>query len=1010
MKQTMEIKKENGEIIKMELVIAGAANLTEMQIVKVNKFNEEAKIGYYTVNNDTDEAMLGIYVKQEKDVTKAYGAAKARNGIAYITATKTSSTMKHYKSAKFMEKALKAYELTLEEVKNAMETLKAATITNNMVDVSEYAVSTESQEVAVQAEITNANNASEKASKAPFSDEEAALLDKIEKATADNILLQHGNHEAAHQATLDREAAEAELGKLAMEAHKSGNDKHFKLLFNEMQARIELGTKFGSENESAAGQYVRGELTYKPFGNRSIIAEDNDVADKVTDIDKSPTEVMLEELAKGFGVVIKTYGETRKIETVTVATLKEAFDIVEKPTEAETAYEIYDRHNEQTIYFCNTIGREYFYIVNQEVDRDEFGKVYEMGAADDNDEKLYTACFCTFNGDDDDVTSSFDTESKDFKTAQEAYEACRHFINTCGGYIFAGCYIEHWTDNGCKTIFNCTCENLETFYIDGNEVEFDAFNANYHVYAPKFTVELDELFRDYEDKSYEVYQAEYFQNRKAFDAGIATRSKISNAIWEAKENYTERYGGEISEEITHCTERAQARFDNWKSNYEMIQKMKAEGKGITKMVAALNGANIDETQNVQAQTDSNSASQNDDPIVMQFAKVGLKVSYIDEYFIYKAKEKNRNKEFFKHKKWAEYAESFNYQLPIIEKRDKNDKPRYYYQPAGNNGLQSVSRANAAMLVADGLAFIKRESGYIIINRGSTKSIPQNWIDEMATADERAAEQDKKDKADYENRIEVTKSNIERTFSENNFTPEQVQAFKAIYNYEFAATVKEHTGSKAINYDELKAQHDAAQQRLRDDSQWAYYAEEFRLFADLRGMITDYSSLGQLEAVYSIYWGDIKATKPREADVNDYFITPAAQEVAIKAEETVTDNTKYQDTADESPMFYMNDTSNRTATDKRAPFTTVVELENGDEREQFFDAGEAMNHVKKIAAENPTAECQIEDADGDMIYEDDKIQIRYYDTEGNEVDYDTFLKTYLALGIKSDCEQSSILTA
>ena len=46
----------------------------------------------------------------------------------------------------------------------------------------------------------------------------------------------------------------------------------------------------------------------------------------------------------------------------------------------------------------------------------------------------------------------------------------------------------------------------------------------------------------------------------------------------------------------------------------------------------------------------------------------------------------------------------------------------------------------------------------------------------------------------------------------------------------------------------------------------------------------------------------------------------------------------------------------------------------------------------------------------MIYEDDKIQIRYYDTEGNEVDYDTFLKTYLALGIKSDCEQSSIMTA
>ena len=109
------------------------------------------------------------------------------------------------------------------------------------------------------------------------------------------------------------------------------------------------------------------------------------------------------------------------------------------------------------------------------------------------------------------------------------------------------------------------------------------------------------------------------------------------------------------------------------------------------------------------------------------------------------------------------------------------------------------------------------------------------------------------------------------------------------------------------------------------------------------------------------------------DVSEYAVSTESQEVAIKAEEIVTDNTKYQGTAGESPMFYMKDTSNRTATDKRAPFTTVIELENGDEREQFFDACEAMNHVKKIAAENPTAECQIEDADGDMIYEDDKFK-------------------------------------
>ena len=64
--------------------------------------------------------------------------------------------------------------------------------------------------------------------------------------------------------------------------------------------------------------------------------------------------------------------------------------------------------------------------------------------------------------------------------------------------------------------------------------------------------------------------------------------------------------------------------------------------------------------------------------------------------------------------------------------------------------------------------------------------------------------------------------------------------------------------------------------------------------------------------------------------------------------SVVRKSNFQGAASESNnrMFYVNDTSSKVATDKGAPFTTVVELENGDERKQFFDAGEAMNHVKK----------------------------------------------------------------
>ena len=107
--------------------------------------------------------------------------------------------------------------------------------------------------------------------KSPFTSEEAKLLDKIEKSTFDNIIYQHGNHESAHQAAINGDIANTELGKLAMRTRKSGDDKHFKLLFDEMNARIKYGAKLGRENEPAAGQYIRGELAYQPLGNYSIV-------------------------------------------------------------------------------------------------------------------------------------------------------------------------------------------------------------------------------------------------------------------------------------------------------------------------------------------------------------------------------------------------------------------------------------------------------------------------------------------------------------------------------------------------------------------------------------------------------------------------------------------------------------------------------------------------------------------------------------------------------------------
>lgn len=160
MTKSMEIQKENGNVIKMELVTAGAAHLTEMDIVKMNKFGEATRIGYYTVNNKTGDTTLTIYVRREEKVSRAYGAPCARKGIAYKTVTKTKVNMKQYKSDKAMAKVLAEYGLTVAEVKAAMNKLTVNNSDNNMIDwdniIDEYIVSEEAQFEAMIDEIVGA--------------------------------------------------------------------------------------------------------------------------------------------------------------------------------------------------------------------------------------------------------------------------------------------------------------------------------------------------------------------------------------------------------------------------------------------------------------------------------------------------------------------------------------------------------------------------------------------------------------------------------------------------------------------------------------------------------------------------------------------------------------------------------------------------------------------------------------------------------------------------------------
>ena len=115
----------------------------------------------------------------------------------------------------------------------------------------------------------------ENAAEEVLSAEEVVLLNKIEKAVFDNIVMRHGDYEAAHKATLDRDDAEQGLRKLAMEATRRGDIEHFNLLLNETTARMERATRIAGEVEVAAGEDIMGEKEYQPFGSGSLVAENN---------------------------------------------------------------------------------------------------------------------------------------------------------------------------------------------------------------------------------------------------------------------------------------------------------------------------------------------------------------------------------------------------------------------------------------------------------------------------------------------------------------------------------------------------------------------------------------------------------------------------------------------------------------------------------------------------------------------------------------------------------------
>ena len=114
----------------------------------------------------------------------------------------------------------------------------------------------------------------------PFSDEEVKLLNEIETSAARIILCtQSKNTFKAQKANINLQKSKDDIKSLASNNLKeNGNKKHFNLIMEEIDARINFGTNFGILHESEAGEYVRDENKYKPLGNKSIFLTKNTTA------------------------------------------------------------------------------------------------------------------------------------------------------------------------------------------------------------------------------------------------------------------------------------------------------------------------------------------------------------------------------------------------------------------------------------------------------------------------------------------------------------------------------------------------------------------------------------------------------------------------------------------------------------------------------------------------------------------------------------------------------------
>ena len=199
-------------------------------------------------------------------------------------------------------------------------------------------------------------------------------------------------------------------------------------------------------------------------------------------------------------------------------------------------------------------------------------------------DKPYIVAFYTFDGSEDDVTASIETDFQDYATFEEAYKSGQEFKKNCPGHLLAGYCIEG--EDG-EPVYEIDSKGKELFYVDGNEVDFDTFNAKYNVHTYYFNKELDELFDKFENASETIYKADYLNNDKARIAAINERANIRDEIFNAAKNYEERYNGEIGGEMQLRIENAEEGFEDWKTKHETFKKMDAEGASPAEKVAAL---------------------------------------------------------------------------------------------------------------------------------------------------------------------------------------------------------------------------------------------------------------------------------------------------------------------------------------------------------------------------------------------------------------------------------------